>query len=271
MNKSTDINERLIFLAREIDEFTSDGRYRECIKAMDSHAKDENSSSILWVLYLAKATCALRLDDVAGARKSVETIESATLSESDRIYVNHVWVEILQREGKLAEAKRLLSSMLANEELHKEEHREVYYEMLASMGIVSAHLKAFEAALPYLTGSQKGLEAGEWLDSTRIYEALCLQGLGRFSEAETVLKNVIEGGSGTMIVDAFYRWGALYLERQQFDLAVLMFQKAKSNLPYGRKSIAEILEAMSIAYRENGQIELADSTRRQIEAKPLVQ
>jgi tetratricopeptide (TPR) repeat protein len=205
---------RLISLAHEVEEYRREMRYADCIKKMDVYAKGERDPAVRLGIFMAKATCALQLGDYSIARRALSEINRNNLSETEAIYFDLILVTLLQEEGNLSEARRILTSNLARQELLRSEHREAFCEFLARMGFVLADLGDFEVSMGFLKQSLDLMKNDNSLrDTVLIYLGYCLQSKGCVDDARERFIQVLNEGTGEVVADAYYRLGGVYLQQ----------------------------------------------------------
>jgi tetratricopeptide (TPR) repeat protein len=263
---------RLVSLAQEVEEYRRYKKYRDCIKQMDMYAKRERDPEVRLGIFMAKATCALQLGDHVAARKALDAVDRNSLSETKGIYFDLILVTLLQEEGNLSEARKILAHNLARQDLLRSEHRDALCEFLARMGFVLADLGDFEVSMKFLNQSLGLMKNDDDLhDTVLIYLGYCLQSKGCLDDAREYFVRVLNEGTGDVVADAYYRLGGVYLQQHNYDLAIAMFKEAENRLPNGRISLENILLAESDAYRANGQIDLAEDALRRSQSRQTIQ
>jgi tetratricopeptide (TPR) repeat protein len=239
--------ENLHVLTQEIEYYKSSDKHAECIQRIDQHEKETSDPVVRAILLIAKAKSALHLQNIALADESLSRVEVASLTGSMQNYVNLTKATTAHMGGRLAEADRLASMILASQEIHNEEQRDVLYEALAQKGFVQADLNQFGVALELLdmASTVVGAEglSENLSENIAIYEAYCLQALGRLDEAEECLRHVLSR-PGNLRADAYYRLGAIELQKEEFAAAKFDFQNALNKLSGGRLRREDVLSAL---------------------------
>jgi hypothetical protein len=164
-------------LAAEIKGYMDKEDYVQCLKKLDSYLELETDLKARSIHNLGKATCALHLNNVSVAKEALSNVDTRTMSNEERIYLDRVQISIFEKDKNWLAAKELLTRNLEKPELQYEEHGEVRYEFLGKMGCALTNLGQFREALKYLKEGKAGTEKGAMLDSFCAYEANCLQAL----------------------------------------------------------------------------------------------
>lgn len=251
-------DDRLRALAEEIAEYKRKKKYLECITSMERYERESTDKTTRAILLTAKSTCNMLLGNIDSAKEDISRIDTASLSPGEVIYIDLVRANILQDEGKLDEAERVLSAILNINDTYEEQNRELLYETLARKGFILSDRNQFDIALKFLNRSLEVVDNGNLHANILIYCGYCLQALGRLDEAERSLKRSLDEGSGDLASDAFYRLGAVYLQRHDFHRAINAFRNAEQKIDSGRIGLADVYLGLSEAFKECGDIENSD-------------
>ena len=236
--------EDLDALTEEIEHYKSSGKHAELMQRMDQHEKETSEPTVVAVLLMAKASAALHLGNQDAADEALSRIDCASLTGAMQNYVNILKATAAHRGGRLAEADMLLSLILSSKEVNSEEQRDVLYEALAQKGFVQADLNHFSVALDLLEMASALASAGDLSENIYISQGYCLQGMGRLDEAEGCLIRALKVGPGKLKADAYYRLGAVELQRENFAEAKSNFQSALSSLPGEGVRREDVLSAL---------------------------
>lgn len=234
-------------LTKEIEYYKSSNNHIELMRRMDQLEGETSDPIVRAVLLATKATSALITHNQVAADEALSRIDMALLTGAMQNYVTLTKASAAHMGGRLAEADRLLSMVLASEEIHDEEQRDNLYEALAQKGFVQADLNQFDVALNFLEMASALASTGEVLENIYISRAYCLQALGRLNEAEECLRRALETKPGKLRADAYYRLGAVQLQREEFALARSSFRNALRSLPGGGIQREDILSALGEA------------------------
>ena len=248
-------------LTREIEQYKSAGQHIELIRRMDQYDKETSDPIVKAILLTARATSSLNTDSTAEADEALARIDMASLTAGMQNYVNLVKAATAHQAGRLIEADRLLSAVLASPEIQDEELRDCRHEALARKGFVQADLNQFSAALDLLEMASALVRDSEWSENIDIYEGYCLQALGRLHEAEEILRRSLDRRPGDLKADAYYRLGAIELQKEEFAQAKTNFQNALKNMPCGRMRLEDIFSALRDAEEALTRPNLASTNR----------
>jgi tetratricopeptide (TPR) repeat protein len=237
-------------LENEIKNYKDRKEYAACIQRMKEREKEATNPEVRAVVLLAKATCALQIGNLALAEEAASAIDMQPLSPEMRNYVSLVRADISSSTGQSERAESLYSAIIASKEARTEQQPDALYEAFARLGFLYAHKNRFAAALDLLQKASILMPNGDLRDDIGIWLGYCLQALNRLDKAKECLRDVLDHGSGEMIVDAYYRLGAVQLQTGDYDDAIDSFQRALSSLPHGRTKQADILAALSEAEEE---------------------
>jgi hypothetical protein len=78
----------LAALTQEIERYKDAQQYTECILRMDHYERETTDPVVKAVLLTAKATCALEIEDIEGAKRAVSRIDTVSLTIPMQNYVN---------------------------------------------------------------------------------------------------------------------------------------------------------------------------------------
>jgi tetratricopeptide (TPR) repeat protein len=250
--------QRYLDLAKEIASYKKAGRYADCISAMARYEATETDPRIRNILLAAKASCAHELGDVELARQAFSYIAQDILTSAELLYVDLLHARLLLEEGHLTDADRIVTAVLSTDGINLDENSDELYVALATKAFVLAHMNEFEDAISFLDRASLILPEDDLKESIFLYRGYCQQALGRLDEAEVSLKRALNECSGKNRSDTFYRLGAVYLQKGETDAAIEAFYKSAQSLTRGRMTMCDIFMGLSQAYRDKGDIELAE-------------
>lgn len=231
-------------LAEEIDGFYDRKEFAECIKRMDERLKESTDPEERAVALMAKSTCARHLKDFDMAETAAFAIDMEHVSAETRDYANLVSADILSATGQSKRAESLLLSILRREDVFTEQRRDVLCKAFAELGFLYVTSKRYAAALPLLEKASLLGADGFLRDDIDIDVACCLQALGRLDEAKKHLKSMLDREPQGIIVDAYYRLGAVQLQAEEYEAAIDSLQRALNHLPHGKVAESDILAAL---------------------------
>jgi tetratricopeptide (TPR) repeat protein len=244
MNQKLDDDEIISKLEIDAEQFKLQSNFSACFECMKLYEDETYSPYVRCIAYLTHARCAIEANDFDEARIVVNKIDRTNISDEVGIYVDKMLLQVLEHDGELERTKQILLKNLAKPEILEPEQLEVHHEMIGWLGRILTDLGEYERALPYLEEGEKYFEHEPWRDSLGIRKAYSLRMLGRESEAESILKNLLEIGSGKMLVDIFYELGMVYWTMRRFGDAQSMLEFAADNIPCGLRTSAEIRDAL---------------------------
>lgn len=262
------IEKNLELLSTDIERLKREGNFEGCISVVEQLESKAEDLHVRVILAITKATCALRIENLALARSAISQISRSSLNTTERLYFDLVEATVLQQEGNAAGADAILVTILSTKESSQPEHSEVRYEALARRGFIAADSGKFEIALRFLRESHDVLAHGDIDENILLYEAFCLQALGHLDAAELLLSSGIKIDSGNLVADMFYRLGAVYLQKRSYKASMDAFKKAELAMPHGSIRLRDIFLALSEVCRESGELELAEqyATKAKLES-----
>ena len=264
-------DQRYLDLAKKIASYKKAGRYADCISAMARYEATETDFRIRNILFTAKASCALELGDIELARQAFSHISQDILTSTELLYVDLLHAGLLLEEGHLTDADRIVSALLSTEGINLDEHSDELYVALATKAIALAHMNKFEDAISFLDRASLILPEDDLKESIFLYRGYCQQALGRLDEAEVSLKKALNECSGKVLSDTLYRLGAVYLQKGETDAAIEAFSKSAQNLARGRMAMHDIFVGLSKAYKDKGDIDLAEQYLLKARKESVVQ
>lgn len=232
-------------LSAEADQLSMESKYSACFERMKLYEDESYSPDVRRVAYLTHARCAVQSGDFEEARTVVGKIDRSYISAEVGIYVDKMLLQVLEHDGELERAKKILLENLNKPEILEPEHQEVHHEMVGWLGRILADLGEYERALPYLKQGEDYFERDSWRDNLAVRRAYCLRMLGRESAAEEVLRATLKEGSGEMLVDVFYELAMDYWAARRFEEAQSMLELAAANIPCGLRTSTEVGEALA--------------------------
>lgn len=257
-------------LGEEIKGYKSRKEYAECVKRMEEREQETTDPEFRAIVLMAKATCSAQMGDFASAENAAFAIDMGPLSPEMRNYVKLTKASISRLTGQLERGEVLFREILASEEAHSEEQRDVLYEASARLGIAYAHKNRFAAALDLLQQASILMPDGDLHDDIGLYLGYCLQALGRLDEAEEILKPLLENGLRELAADIYYRLGAVQLQARDCDAAIDSFQRALGSLTGDEALRADIVAGLRKA-KEQQSIDPADRPPTGKRPRPRVQ
>lgn len=237
-------------LEAEIRTYKDRKEYEECVRRMEEREKEANDPEYRTIVLTAKSNCAANLGDWAMAETAINSIDITPLSPEMRNRVNLVRAIVVRHLGQPEQAESLFLGILTSEEARAEKKSEIIYEAAARLGIAYSHQNRFRAALDLLQKAEFMIPDGDFRDDIGICLAYCLQGLGRFEEAEHAVRRVLEYGSEEARADAYYRLGAIQLQAGFCEAAIDSFEHALSSSPHCGIAESDIVAALEEAKEE---------------------
>jgi tetratricopeptide (TPR) repeat protein len=166
----------------------SERRFEECLRVLNERKRSETDAELLDCLVLAEANCYLNMPDLDLAESSLDSIDIQSATKRVCFSVDSFRGQLCHMKGNLADARSLFQRLLANLEIERDpEYTELKNETAARLGFVLADLGELQTALSLLDRSDMAHLDMDLLHDASLYKAYCLQGLNRFSEAESVL------------------------------------------------------------------------------------
>jgi tetratricopeptide (TPR) repeat protein len=243
-DQNLDDDEIIARLSAEAEEHESRSDFSGCIVRMRLYEDEIYSLYVRRVAYLAHTRCAMQADDFDEARIAVSKIDRTIESDEEGIYVDKMLLQVLEHDGELEQAKKILLKNLAKPEILEPEQQEVHHEMVGWLGRILADLGEYERALPYLEEGESYFERERWRDNLGVPRVYSLRMLDRESEAEHVLKGLLETGTGEMLVDIFYELAMVYWRIRRLEEAQSMLEFAAASVPHGLRTSAEVEDAL---------------------------
>lgn len=257
-------------LEEEINECKDRKEYAECIERMDKHLSEIKDPVMRAIALMAKSTCAAQMNALALAEDAAFAIDIEPLSPEMRDYVNLVRADVLSLTGESKRAELLFLTILVSKEPFAEEKRDVLYQASAKLGILYVTWNRYSEALSLLEKASLLMPEGDLRGYIDIDLAVCLQALGRVEEAKERLKGMIDRRPEEMMVDVYYRLGAVQLQAGEYEPAIDSFQHALNNLPHGKTLESDILTALREA-KEQQNMCPADKPPANRRPKPQIQ
>lgn len=257
-------------LEMEIKGYYDRGAYQECLQCLERHEKEANDFEYRAIVLIAKSNCAMHLGDWVMAENAINAIDITPLQLEIKNCVYLSRAAVAHHLGQLEKAESLFLSILASDETKEEPPSRIVYEAAARLGMLYSHQNKFRTSMDLLQKAEFMIPDGDFRDDIGIYQGYCLQGLGRLDEAEQTVRNVLENGSGDLKSSAYYRLGAIQLQKGDCDAAIESLQSALDSLPHGRIAESDIMAALEEAKDELRHNPI-DRPRSRSRNKPRVQ
>lgn len=244
----------LIALAHEVNDLKAKREYAECIRKMDLYLDGTDDPVVRTLALMGKATCAMQLGNLAAAQTAAFGIDPNVLDPEARNYARLVVGSVALQAGQFNKADSIYSEILADKAANEENSRDILCEATAGEAFAQARLHRYTAALSLLDLAFGLHPERELQDDIGIYRALCLQGQGRLDEAEQSVRNVLANSSGKSDADAWFRLGAILLQKRDFRGAIDSFQGALrkvSTVGVSRSSILTAIKETENEMKEN--------------------